>query len=164
VAAFGLASPCPVAAGQGDFLYRITLPYQYQLPYLVSSKIPYFSARTTGLEPATTGSTVRYSNQLSYVPNLLKMPPFTLLANDTLGLLAAHTRQDLRSNASHALVILTPQARPARPQASQLALIMKRLPVQAAQFPFQCKSVFPRREYKIVLGTGSGASMPHFAT
>ncbi len=26
-------------------------------------------ARTTGLEPATTGSTVRYSNQLSYVPN-----------------------------------------------------------------------------------------------
>lgn len=25
-------------------------------------------ARTTGLEPATTGSTVRYSNQLSYVP------------------------------------------------------------------------------------------------
>ena len=25
--------------------------------------------RTTGLEPATTGSTVRYSNQLSYVPN-----------------------------------------------------------------------------------------------
>ena len=28
-------------------------------------------ARTTGLEPATTGSTVRYSNQLSYVPNTL---------------------------------------------------------------------------------------------
>ncbi len=27
------------------------------------------SARTTGLEPATTGSTVRYSNQLSYVPS-----------------------------------------------------------------------------------------------
>ena len=26
-------------------------------------------ARTTGLEPATTGSTVRYSNQLSYVPS-----------------------------------------------------------------------------------------------
>jgi hypothetical protein len=26
------------------------------------------TARTTGLEPATTGSTVRYSNQLSYVP------------------------------------------------------------------------------------------------
>ena len=26
------------------------------------------AARTTGLEPATTGSTVRYSNQLSYVP------------------------------------------------------------------------------------------------
>ncbi len=25
-------------------------------------------ARTTGVEPATTGSTVRYSNQLSYVP------------------------------------------------------------------------------------------------
>src|SRR5437016_5811804 len=28
------------------------------------------SARTTGLEPATTGSTVRYSNQLSYVPRV----------------------------------------------------------------------------------------------
>src|SRR5262249_48816487 len=28
-------------------------------------------ARTTGLEPATTGSTVRYSNQLSYVPKFL---------------------------------------------------------------------------------------------
>jgi hypothetical protein len=26
------------------------------------------SARATGLEPATTGSTVRYSNQLSYAP------------------------------------------------------------------------------------------------
>lgn len=25
-------------------------------------------ARATGLEPATTGSTVRYSNQLSYAP------------------------------------------------------------------------------------------------
>ncbi len=28
-----------------------------------------FQARATGLEPATTGSTVRYSNQLSYAPN-----------------------------------------------------------------------------------------------
>jgi hypothetical protein len=28
----------------------------------------YLSARATGLEPATTGSTVRYSNQLSYAP------------------------------------------------------------------------------------------------
>src|SRR5262249_23970267 len=28
-------------------------------------------ARATGLEPATTGSTVRYSNQLSYAPKLL---------------------------------------------------------------------------------------------
>ena len=28
-------------------------------------------ARATGLEPATTGSTVRYSNQLSYAPNPL---------------------------------------------------------------------------------------------
>jgi hypothetical protein len=27
------------------------------------------SARATGLEPATTGSTVRYSNQLSYAPS-----------------------------------------------------------------------------------------------
>jgi hypothetical protein len=27
-------------------------------------------ARPTGLEPATTGSTVRYSNQLSYGPNI----------------------------------------------------------------------------------------------
>jgi hypothetical protein len=29
-------------------------------------------ARATGLEPATTGSTVRYSNQLSYAPNANK--------------------------------------------------------------------------------------------
>src|SRR5437870_4351970 len=28
------------------------------------------SARATGLEPATTGSTVRYSNQLSYAPKV----------------------------------------------------------------------------------------------
>src|SRR6266545_406995 len=33
-----------------------------------SSQVLCFLARTTGLEPATTGSTVRYSNQLSYVP------------------------------------------------------------------------------------------------
>ena len=37
-------------------------------------------ARPTGLEPATTGSTVRYSNQLSYGPSLhlraeLYLPP-----------------------------------------------------------------------------------------
>ena len=31
-------------------------------------RLRHFLARTTGLEPATTGSTVRYSNQLSYVP------------------------------------------------------------------------------------------------
>ena len=31
-------------------------------------------ARATGLEPATTGSTVRYSNQLSYVPNKSETP------------------------------------------------------------------------------------------
>ena len=31
----------------------------------------FVKARPTGLEPATTGSTVRYSNQLSYVPSLL---------------------------------------------------------------------------------------------
>lgn len=28
------------------------------------------AARATGLEPATTGSTVRYSNQLSYAPGI----------------------------------------------------------------------------------------------
>ena len=28
----------------------------------------FLTARATGLEPATTGSTVRYSNQLSYAP------------------------------------------------------------------------------------------------
>jgi hypothetical protein len=31
------------------------------------------SARATGLEPATTGSTVRYSNQLSYAPRPRKL-------------------------------------------------------------------------------------------
>ena len=30
----------------------------------------FYSARATGLEPATTGSTVRYSNQLSYAPKV----------------------------------------------------------------------------------------------
>jgi hypothetical protein len=35
-----------------------------------SVRLDLHSARTTGLEPATTGSTVRYSNQLSYVPSL----------------------------------------------------------------------------------------------
>lgn len=34
-----------------------------------------FQARRTGLEPATTGSTVRYSNQLSYRPFELSPPP-----------------------------------------------------------------------------------------
>ena len=34
-------------------------------------KLRKFLARLTGLEPATTGSTVRYSNQLSYDPSEL---------------------------------------------------------------------------------------------
>ena len=34
-------------------------------------------ARTTGIEPATTGSTVRYSNQLSYVPKLWEVLNYT---------------------------------------------------------------------------------------
>src|SRR5262245_53004749 len=33
---------------------------------------PSLLARATGLEPATTGSTVRYSNQLSYAPGTLR--------------------------------------------------------------------------------------------
>src|SRR5207244_3845635 len=33
----------------------------------------YIQARATGLEPATTGSTVRYSNQLSYAPKILSI-------------------------------------------------------------------------------------------
>src|SRR5437773_4913221 len=36
-------------------------------------------ARATGLEPATTGSTVRYSNQLSYAPKLDPMAERGLL-------------------------------------------------------------------------------------
>src|SRR5262249_51576730 len=41
------------------------------------------SARATGLEPATTGSTVRYSNQLSYAPSdtVLILPPVPPLAS-----------------------------------------------------------------------------------
>ena len=35
---------------------------------------PSRSTRRTGLEPATTGSTGRYSNQLSYRPMVLKNP------------------------------------------------------------------------------------------
>ncbi len=38
------------------------------------------SARATGLEPATTGSTVRYSNQLSYAPKFLPVPGFCSLS------------------------------------------------------------------------------------
>ena len=34
-----------------------------------------FCSRETGLEPATTGSTVRDSNQLSYTPELLELHP-----------------------------------------------------------------------------------------
>jgi hypothetical protein len=50
--------------------------------------------RTTGLEPATTGSTVRYSNQLSYVP---KTPPI-LAAGARMSSVLAVT---LRSSATH---------------------------------------------------------------
>ena len=38
-------------------------------------------ARATGIEPATTGSTVRYSNQLSYAPKLLFCNDLRLAAN-----------------------------------------------------------------------------------
>lgn len=36
----------------------------------------YLQARPTGLEPATTGSTVRYSNQLSYGPSIWRLYRF----------------------------------------------------------------------------------------
>src|SRR6185437_2947556 len=36
----------------------------------------------TGLEPATTGSTVRYSNQLSYVPKWRKLCRFAATRNE----------------------------------------------------------------------------------
>jgi hypothetical protein len=36
-------------------------------------------ARATGIEPATTGSTVRYSNQLSYAPTLMERGNYTML-------------------------------------------------------------------------------------
>ena len=38
--------------------------------FALLGSIPIRKARPTGLEPATTGSTVRYSNQLSYGPQL----------------------------------------------------------------------------------------------
>ena len=43
-------------------------------------------ARTTGLEPATTGSTGRYSNQLSYVPNNGNPDPGALQRSAVFGL------------------------------------------------------------------------------
>src|SRR5262245_46841300 len=39
-----------------------------RLALLSTNRHRHASARATGLEPATTGSTVRYSNQLSYAP------------------------------------------------------------------------------------------------
>src|SRR4029077_5471975 len=38
----------------------------------------YFQARATGLEPATTGSTVRYSNQLSYAPKICSLKAYVI--------------------------------------------------------------------------------------
>jgi hypothetical protein len=42
-----------------------------QKPLIYQGFLAFLLARATGLEPATTGSTVRYSNQLSYAPKLL---------------------------------------------------------------------------------------------
>src|SRR5438445_9113285 len=59
-------------------------------------------ARATGLEPATTGSTVRYSNQLSYAPKYLIIPcdlrivhfsAITLAADLTAGALSCPAAQ-----------------------------------------------------------------------
>ena len=48
-------------------------PHQSHCPYAnrLQPNCPNNQARATGIEPATTGSTVRYSNQLSYAPGLL---------------------------------------------------------------------------------------------
>ncbi len=54
----------------GVLPFITTIPYQQVSGLREIPKIPCFSARATGLEPATTGSTVRYSNQLSYVPSV----------------------------------------------------------------------------------------------
>src|SRR5437764_11992387 len=42
------------------------------VPLEVIDVRPVRKARATGLEPPTTGSTVRYSNQLSYAPKLVR--------------------------------------------------------------------------------------------
>src|SRR5260370_23798277 len=76
-------------------------------------------ARATGLEPATTGSTVRYSNQLSYAPKFrsaldlcrCSLPPHTILdtSSDTryhrnkwpAAVTAGREHSDTRSRSSH---------------------------------------------------------------
>src|SRR5262245_12014330 len=47
----------------------------------------YSQARATGLEPATTGSTVRYSNQLSYAPSTIstRLPARDFTSADNTG-------------------------------------------------------------------------------
>ena len=49
----------------------------------------YISARATGVEPATTGSTVRYSNQLSYAPKSFVPKHLRLLCFGVFGRLSS---------------------------------------------------------------------------
>jgi hypothetical protein len=64
--------------GEAEGVVFFDLPAGLGVDYPTKSspELPEFiqlTARTTGLEPATTGSTVRYSNQLSYVPKVLRL-------------------------------------------------------------------------------------------
>src|SRR5262249_38515165 len=74
----GLLRPTPI---------RTRNPWKRQGPALFCTGPHRIAqARTTGLEPATTGSTVRYSNQLSYVPKVF-VALFQRVPNDTSGVL-----------------------------------------------------------------------------
>jgi hypothetical protein len=68
----GLCDPGKDASGSNPMRFRLSQQWSgnEEAPQtLILAGL--LLARTTGLEPATTGSTVRYSNQLSYVPRLM---------------------------------------------------------------------------------------------
>src|SRR5262249_3367762 len=94
---------------------------------------PFRLARATGLEPATTGSTVRYSNQLSYAPKVLfckalcrflSIPPAVLYTRSYTSYHAysgqplqrlARTQRPCEGRSSCPNVMLPRKLRPSRP-------------------------------------------------
>ena len=59
-------------------------------------------ARATGIEPATTGSTVRYSNQLSYAPNCsMNRQLYLLVIGQQVGTFAKFSQPNTSASISH---------------------------------------------------------------